>query len=339
MPSVLSRLRGLLAPTTGDQPLRLADGSGGGGGATIVTTKGDLLGFDTTANRVPVGSDGDILTADSTAALGVSYQPNAGGSITVTDGTTSVSGATTVHFSGATVASGGSGIADVTVTGGGGGASNITPDTHPGTADPMDDEFEGSSLDPKWTLQDPGSLGTFNFQQGAFHIHAPTDGGSGTRVVRAIEQPVPSGNWEIEAKCKAFSRANYNISGMWIRTSGNGAYWCRANIGSPGQLYVGTQSWPSPGSFVDVYGPTNMDGPVNLITSEMGWVWFRIQYDGTNLIFKASSSGYSDSFIVIETITPSSLLGAMPTEIGLCCLAVSASIPNDLFVDYFRRIS
>lgn len=39
----------------------------------IVTTKGDLLGYSTVPARVPVGSDGQALIADSTAAQGVSW--------------------------------------------------------------------------------------------------------------------------------------------------------------------------------------------------------------------------------------------------------------------------
>lgn len=43
-----------------------------------LTTKGDLFGFDTAGTRVPVGADGEVLTADSGSPLGVSYQPGAG---------------------------------------------------------------------------------------------------------------------------------------------------------------------------------------------------------------------------------------------------------------------
>lgn len=39
-----------------------------------LTTKGDLLGFDTVNDRVPVGTDGQVLTADSGSALGISWQ-------------------------------------------------------------------------------------------------------------------------------------------------------------------------------------------------------------------------------------------------------------------------
>ena len=40
---------------------------------TPLTTKGDLFGFDTADARIPVGTNGHILTADSTQALGVKW--------------------------------------------------------------------------------------------------------------------------------------------------------------------------------------------------------------------------------------------------------------------------
>jgi len=46
-----------------------------------VTTKGDLLGYDTTKNRVPVGSDDEVLTADSGQGLGVKYSRVANASL------------------------------------------------------------------------------------------------------------------------------------------------------------------------------------------------------------------------------------------------------------------
>lgn len=52
----------------------LFGGSGGGGGSSPLTTKGDIYGFDTADARIPVGADGDVLTADSADPLGVSWQ-------------------------------------------------------------------------------------------------------------------------------------------------------------------------------------------------------------------------------------------------------------------------
>jgi hypothetical protein len=50
-----------------------------GASSVPVTTKGDLLGYDTAANRVPVGANDTVLTADSTQALGVRWAAASGG--------------------------------------------------------------------------------------------------------------------------------------------------------------------------------------------------------------------------------------------------------------------
>lgn len=54
-----------------------ADNKFGGGSASPLTTKGDLYGFSTVDARIPVGADGEVLTADSTDPTGVSWQPTA----------------------------------------------------------------------------------------------------------------------------------------------------------------------------------------------------------------------------------------------------------------------
>ena len=47
-----------------------------------LTTKGDLWGYDTAGNRIPVGSNNQVLTADSTQALGVKWATPVSGSLT-----------------------------------------------------------------------------------------------------------------------------------------------------------------------------------------------------------------------------------------------------------------
>jgi hypothetical protein len=50
------------------------------GGGVSVTTKGDLQGYSTLPARVPVGTNGQVLTADSLQALGLKWAtPAAGG--------------------------------------------------------------------------------------------------------------------------------------------------------------------------------------------------------------------------------------------------------------------
>ena len=50
-----------------------------GGGASPLTTKGDVYGFSTTDARIPIGANNTVLTADSTQALGLKWAAPAGG--------------------------------------------------------------------------------------------------------------------------------------------------------------------------------------------------------------------------------------------------------------------
>lgn len=55
-------------------PLNMNSGGGGGGGTTSpLTTKGDIWGYSTTDARLPVGSNGQVLIADSAQTLGIKW--------------------------------------------------------------------------------------------------------------------------------------------------------------------------------------------------------------------------------------------------------------------------
>lgn len=53
-----------------------------GAGSSPLTTKGDIYTYDTTNNRLPVGTDGQVLSADSTQSTGLKWVAQTGGSAT-----------------------------------------------------------------------------------------------------------------------------------------------------------------------------------------------------------------------------------------------------------------
>lgn len=49
--------------------------------ASPLTTKGDVWGYSTTNVRIPIGTNGYVLTADSTQALGLKWAAASGGGL------------------------------------------------------------------------------------------------------------------------------------------------------------------------------------------------------------------------------------------------------------------
>lgn len=90
-----------------------------------LTTKGDLIGHNGTNDvRIPIGTNGFVLTADSSAATGVAWAAGGSGSaLAVKDeGTTLTSAASSIDFVGSGVtATAVGGAVTVTIPGGGGG--------------------------------------------------------------------------------------------------------------------------------------------------------------------------------------------------------------------------
>jgi hypothetical protein len=101
-----------------------ANGSSSG---SPLTTKGDLFGYSTTVARVPIGSNGQVLTADSTQALGLKWAIPSSGSLSITDGTTTVAGTTSLTVVGGVV-SGATPNATLTIAGGSPGIPATIPD-------------------------------------------------------------------------------------------------------------------------------------------------------------------------------------------------------------------
>jgi len=62
------------------EQINLTASGGGGGISSPLTTKGDLFTYDTADARLPIGTDGQILIADSTQSIGLKWGTVSSGS-------------------------------------------------------------------------------------------------------------------------------------------------------------------------------------------------------------------------------------------------------------------
>lgn len=69
----MNRITGLAPGIDPNDAATVSQLGGVSGGSSPTTTKGDLAGFSTVSDRVPVGVDGQMLMADSTTATGLTY--------------------------------------------------------------------------------------------------------------------------------------------------------------------------------------------------------------------------------------------------------------------------
>jgi hypothetical protein len=169
-------------------------------------------------------------------------------------------------------------------------------DKPPAVPSAYDDEFGGSSLDPKWTFVNQGGA-AFAESDGNGRLVAP----SGTENWRMIMQPCPAGDFTVTFKFAAQTRLNVDVGryGLVLRASGSGKHEAlMANTGSASSSQqMRYQRWNSPTSFnSDVGSIFNPQGAFvhqyvrcvvagNLITAYWSWDgWTWAQYMATSNI-------------------------------------------------------
>jgi hypothetical protein len=189
----------------------------------------------------------------------------------------------------------------------GGGSSlpdwlSVHPDAPPGSADADDDEFHDvtgqsgpiNGLDAKWTQVNWGTT-PLSFANGCA-IFTPQD--AGTTSLRILSQPVPGGNFIRRAKISLTANSdNFAAIGI-VASQGTGATDNHLSIeylrtDTDGAIQV--RQWSDYNTITGF--PALWD-----ITQVNGWIWFELEYDGTNIIFRVSVNGVGYATVHTETV-------------------------------------
>lgn len=214
--------------------------------------------------------------------------------------------------------------------GGSGGGGSLTPDTEPTLANALDDEFNGSSLDSKWTIT-RGTLTTTQVARGALYI---VDNSTSADNIAGYGQAV-SGNFKIRAKFWLTGEGVDNRGGIYVARGGN-KFMVFGLFNNSGTFnwYVNKMT------AVTGTGVSNLfvagSGVSNGLQRGAGPFYAQIEYDGTNVKFYGALVGYDGYFDAsIGSEAVATFLGGAPDEVGVYCDRGNANGHGVLF-DWFR---
>jgi len=211
---------------------------------------------------------------------------------------------------------GGSGATNTTFING-----NITPDSHPASPDPNNDEFEGSALSAQWTITNP-STKVFTTKQGYMHCVSTSDS-----VNTYVFEPLTNTTaFKYRAKMMMdLSPAAFAFSGLCLYNNANGhniIWGCGQNAGGRQGFYATALS----GSYSSLGSDTTL-GNFN------AFVYYEIEMDATNVYLRASQSGEEGTFITVVTQALSGNMGGA-THIGFMFNGLALSF----ICDWIRRV-
>ena len=268
------------------------------------TTKGDMLVHDgTSLQRLPVGTDDQVLVADAAESLGVKWD---------------------------------------TPSAGGGGGGNVNPDTHPISPTALDDEFEyGSAIDTTgarragstgWTRTVYGTspIPTDSIAQGALRLTVPT----GHTTPTVYRQPIPGSlaSYIIRAKlAQNGMTVNFRQGGIHLYHAAT-TRWMTCQYVYNSGIRLEMSKWTASG-----FSSNSASDVLSLPALYTGWLYLECEYTGSSIVMRWSLTGLSGSFTSFYSETLSTFFGAgnVPDYAGI---HVNDANYN-MFCDWFRRVS
>jgi hypothetical protein len=277
---------------------------GGGGTASPLTTKGDLYGFSSANARIPVGSNTQVLTADSTQPLGVAWAAAPGALTNITPDThpaTPTAWDDEFEF-----------------------GSSI---------DTTGARFAGAN---PWTAFNV-STGTNAVAEGSLILFPAL---TAARNNGGYTQPTPvSAPYSFASKLW-IQAPNANTSvGMILGTTPSGKLLI-FGVSPPFLVVQHLTDFATFSANAYAQNAGYVQQLLNIaIAVTIGPLYLSVGYDGTNLNFSISATGLPRTYAQVYSETPAAFLGAVPSLIGLTADNEGATQQSLFMVDWFRRIT
>lgn len=227
------------------------------------------------------------------------------------------------------------------ITPGGGYDVGNSPDVLPDPPDPVDDEFEGASLDTAgtrfsganaWSWYQQGST-TFTQSQGSSVMTG--DSGDTNDELRYISQAAPTAPWTLRAKMAwggPNEPENQGARGIVIHNTGNGRY----SIIGPG--FINAAKIDVTEGIEGTGVPISRGEIISTRADICHFKYVELENDGTDLYFRYSGTGIDGSFIELFSRSIAGFMGAV-THIGIGFSGESSFKYASLVTSWFRRIS
>lgn len=206
------------------------------------------------------------------------------------------------------------------------------PDRSPSSPNAMDDEFEGTTLDAKWTIySDEPTNRSVTVDGGQLNLEYTSNAANSRRFVSVL-QNVPSGTWKFRTKM--------NIEGtLW--TYIGGTVIVRKASSDKSHLFglMKHGSWGDGlSAFYSRLTASTMNSEVDLLNYFTQTLYMEVEYDGTNLIYRVSTTGVKYQTVFTEAVATH--LGGAPEQIGLNLHPYNAAGYANPMVsfEWFRRV-
>jgi hypothetical protein len=271
-----------------------------GAGSSPLTTKGDVYVYSTGSERLPIGTNGQVLSVDTSEDTGLKWIDNSGN--------------------------------------GSGSSAPTTVDSFPTASTSYNDEFEGTGsgdLDAKWTWynEPTGADEYWGIDKGSLYFCVDDTGAGDQSKYRLLLQDVPASDYVVEAKINLYdyNLVNFVQCGLMITDS---------NPATGDNNYRFIYFYNNTLQFLALPRTGGVDGTVlsgNLFTNKTFYSYIlRIEYTASSKTFVCKWSRDGLHYIIPNIWTAGQTVSWTPAKFGIYAWGNGGNALIKSSVEWFR---